>query len=65
MRECDTPRPVTFLEGGGPVGLRVSAVITGKPVGCGRRLGIGGEGGNVDVVIVVHWSLEGEGEPRA
>lgn len=21
--------------------------------------------GNVDVVIVVHWSLEGEGEPRA
>lgn len=46
MRECDTPRPVTFLEGGGPVGLRVSAVITGKPVGCGRRLGIGlgGEG---------------------
>lgn len=41
MRECDTPRPVTFLEGGGPVGLRVSAVITGKPVGCGRRLGIG------------------------
>lgn len=62
MRECDTPRPVTFWREGAPLvyEFQLSSRESQWDVDVDWVWGLE----NVDVVLV-HWSLEGEGEPRA